>query len=98
MWREGDGFQRYLYGGVMETGDGLNRTEGKDGFKNQSEVPASGRSRTVVSISGFVLSLWWDLGQATSFLRSSGFSLNQGSNPQSPTLQDCSGGPMVKSM
>lgn len=82
----------------MEIGDGLNRAEGEDGFKNQSEVLGSGSSRTVVPIPGFVLCLWWDLGQATSFLRSLGFSLDEGSNPQSPTLQDCGGEPVVKSM
>lgn len=64
----------------METGDGLNRAEGEDRFKNQSYVPGLGSSRTVVPIPGFVLSLWWDLRQATSFLRSLSFSVDQGCN------------------
>lgn len=74
--------QRHVYGGVTETGDGLNMgQEREDGFKNQSEVPASLSTRTVVPIPEFILTLGWDLGQATSCLRSLGSSLGEGSNP-----------------
>lgn len=47
-------------------------------------------------VPGFVLSLWWDLGQTTSFLSSLVFSLREGNSLQSPTLQDHGGDPLIK--